>query len=106
VGGWRRLHNEELCDLYISPDIKVIKSRRIRWTEHVAYMGEITNAFSILVGKFEGKKSLRRPMCRWKDNIGMDLREIGWEYADWMHLTQDRGQWWALVNMVMSFWFP
>jgi len=48
------------------------------------------------------KRSLGRPMHRWKDNIRMNLREIGCEGVDWMHLAQDREQWWALVNMVMN----
>jgi hypothetical protein len=68
-------------------------------------MGE-KNAHSILVGKLEGKRPLRRPGCRWEDNVTMDLREIGWEGVDWMHLTQDRDQWQALVNVVMNFGDP
>jgi hypothetical protein len=58
-----------------------------------------------LVGKSEGKRPLGRPRHRWED-IRMNLREIGWEGVDWMHLTQDRDQWWALVNMVMNFQDP
>jgi hypothetical protein len=73
--GWRRLHNEELHDP--SPNIiTVIKSRRRRWTEHVARKGEIKYAYSIFVGKPEGKKSLGRLMRRWEDNIRMDLKKI------------------------------
>jgi hypothetical protein len=60
VGSWRRLHNEELHNLYASPTIRVIKSRRMRWAGHVAHMGEIRNAYNILVGKPEGKRPLRR----------------------------------------------
>jgi hypothetical protein len=54
VGGWRRLHNEELHNLYASSDVKVIISRNIRWAGHVARMGEMRNAYNILDGKPEG----------------------------------------------------
>jgi hypothetical protein len=58
-----------------------------------------------LVGKPEGKKPLGKSRRRWEDNIRMDLREIGWEVADWMYLAQDKDKWRALVNMVMNFGF-
>jgi len=75
TGDWRRLHNEELHDLYCSPNIiLVIKSRRMRWTELVARMGEKTGAYPVLVGRPEGKKPLGRPRRSWKDNIKMDLQ--------------------------------
>jgi hypothetical protein len=60
----------------------------MRWARHIAHMGEIRNTYRILVGKPTGKRSLGRPRRRWKDSI-MDLREIGWEVVDWMHLAQD-----------------
>jgi hypothetical protein len=69
-------------------------------------MGGMRNAYDILVGKPEGKRPLGRPRHRWEDNIRMNLREIGWEGVDWIHLAQDRDQWWALVNMVMNLWVP
>jgi hypothetical protein len=76
-GEWRKLHNEELHNLYSSPDIiKQIKSRRMRWAGHVARMGEETKVYKVLVGKPEGKRPLGRPRRRWEDWIGMDLREI------------------------------
>jgi hypothetical protein len=79
TGGWRKQHNEELCNLYSSPSItRSIKSRRIRWAGHVARMGEKRNACRILVGMSEVKRPLGRPRRRWVDNIKMDLREIGW----------------------------
>jgi hypothetical protein len=91
AGDLRRLHNEELHNLYASPNIiRVIKFRRMRWTGHVALMG-IRNVYKILVGKPEGMRPLGRPTRRWEDNIRMDFREIGWEGMDWIHLTQDRG---------------
>ena len=78
IGEWRKLHNEELNDLYSSPNIIwVIKSRRIRWAEQVACMGERRGAYRVLVGKPEGKKKLARPKHRWEDNIKMDLQEHG-----------------------------
>jgi hypothetical protein len=79
TGEWRRLHNEELNDLYSSPNIlRVIKSRRMRWAGHVARMGEERGAYRILVGRPEGRRPLRRPRHRWEDNIKTDLREVGW----------------------------
>jgi hypothetical protein len=75
TGGWRKLHNEELHNLYSSPSIiRIMKSRRIRWAGHVARMGE-KNAYRIFVGKPEGKRPLGRPRRRWVDNIKMNLRE-------------------------------
>ena len=74
TGEWRRLHNEELNDLYCSPNIvRVIKWRRMRWAGHVARMGEERGVYRVLVGKPEGKKPLGRPRRRWVDNIRMDL---------------------------------
>jgi hypothetical protein len=74
---WRKLHNEELCDLYSLPSIiRMIKSRRMRWAGHLARMGEERNAYRLLVGKPEGKRPLGRPRCRWVDNI-KDLGEMG-----------------------------
>jgi hypothetical protein len=65
TGEWRRLHNEELNDLYSSPNIiRVIKSRKIRWTGHVAHMGERRGAYRILVGRPEGRRPLGRPRHR------------------------------------------
>jgi hypothetical protein len=64
------------------------------------------NTYKILVSKPEGRKPHRRPRHRWEDKIIMDLREIGWEVVDWMHLAQDRDQWWAHVNMVMNLQVP
>ena len=63
---WRKLHNEELNDLYCSPNIvRVIKSRRMRWAGHVARMGERRGAYRVLVGRPEGKRPLERPRRRW-----------------------------------------
>jgi hypothetical protein len=92
-GLWRNLHNDELHDLYSSPNIvRVIKSRRMRWVEHVARMGKGRGAYRVLVGRPEGKRPLGRRRRRWKDNIKMDLGEIGIDGANWIQLAQDRVQ--------------
>jgi hypothetical protein len=70
----------------------MIKSRRMRWAEHMEQMGDTRNAYSILVGKPEGKKSVGRPRRRWVDNIKMDLAEIGWDGKDRINLAQNRDQ--------------
>jgi hypothetical protein len=78
TGEWRRLHNEELNNLYSLPNIiRVIKSRRIWWLGHVTCMGEGRGAYRIWVGRPEGRRPLGRPRCRWEDNIKMDLSRIG-----------------------------
>jgi len=64
----------------------------MRWVGHVAQMGEMRNAYNILVGKLEGKRTLGIPRCRWEDNFILDLREIGWACVDWIHLAQDTDQ--------------
>jgi hypothetical protein len=103
IGGWRKLHNEELHNLYCSPSIiRIIKSRRMGWKWYVARMGEKRNAYRMLVGKPEGKRPLGRPRRRWEYNIRMNPREIGWGGMDWIDLAQDRDQWRALVNTVMN----
>jgi hypothetical protein len=75
TGGWRKLHKEELHNLYSSPSIiGMIKSRRMRWAGHVARIEAKRNAYRILVGRSERKRPLGRPRCRWVDITEMDLR--------------------------------
>jgi hypothetical protein len=101
------LHNEELHDLYSSPNIvRVIKSRRMRWAGHMARMGEGRGAYRVLVGRPEGKRPLRRPRGRWENNIKMDLREIRIDWANWIRLAQDKVRWRAFVNTVMNLRVP
>jgi hypothetical protein len=107
TGEWRKLHNEELRDLYSSPSIiRIIKSRRVRWAANVARMGEKRNVYRLLVGKPEGKRPLGRPRRRWVDNIRMDLGEVGWGDVDWIGLAQDRNMWRSLVNSVLNLRVP
>jgi hypothetical protein len=107
TGEWRKLHNEELRDLYSSPSIiRIIKSRKMRWAGHLARMGEKRNAYKLLMGKPEEKRPLGRPRRRWVDNVRMDLAEVGWGDVDWIGLTQDRNRWRALVNSVLNLRVP
>jgi len=107
MGEWRRLRNEELNDLYSSPNIvRMIKSRRMRWAEHVARMGGERGVYRVLVGKLERKRPLGRPRRRWVDNIRMDLQEVGCGYMDWIGLAQNRDWWRTLVSAVMNLRVP
>ena len=107
TGEWRKLHNEELNDLYCSPNIvRVIKSRRMRWAGHVASMEEGRGVYRSLVVKSEGQRPLGRPRLRWEDNIKMDLQEVGRRCGNFVELAQDRDRWRALVSTVMNFRFP
>jgi hypothetical protein len=104
TGEQRKLHNEELHNLYSSPDIiRQIKSRRTRWAGHVARRGEGRIMYGVLVGKAGRKSPLERPRRRWEDGIKMDLREIGWRGVEWIHLAQNSDRWRAVVNAVMNF---
>jgi hypothetical protein len=79
---------------------------RMRWAIHVTRMGDMRNAYNILVGKPEGMRPLGRPRRRWKDNSKIDLREIRWEGLCALHLAQDREQWRALMNAVINLCVP
>jgi hypothetical protein len=102
TGEWKKLHSRELHSLYSSPDIiRQIKSRIMRWAEHVVRMGE---GRKVLVGKPDGKRPLEIPKRRREDGLKMDLREVGWGggEVEWIHLAQERVCWRALVNAVMN----
>jgi hypothetical protein len=101
-GSWRKLHNYELHNLYSSPNIVRVKSRRMRWAGHVALMGEGRGSYRVFVWRPEGKRPLGRPRRNWEDNIRMVFGEIGIDGANWIQLTQDR----AFVNTVMNLRVP
>jgi hypothetical protein len=103
-GSWIKLHNDELHNLYSSPNI--VKSRRMRWAGHVTRMGDGRGVYRILFERPEGKRSLGRPRRRWEDNINLDLREMGIDGANWIQLAQDRVKWRACVNTVMNLRLP
>jgi hypothetical protein len=92
---WRKLHNEELNDLYCSPNIvQVMKSKRMRWAGHVARMEKRRGIYRVLVGKPEGKRPLGRPKHRWKKNIKIDLQawdEEAWTGLIWLRIGTDVG---------------
>ena len=97
----------EIRSLYRSPNIvRVIKSRRLRWTGHVVRMEEGGSAFKILKGKPTGKRPLWRPRRRWKDNIRMDLKEIGIDTRYWVDSEQDRDYWRALAIAALNLRVP
>jgi hypothetical protein len=107
TGKWRKLHNEELNNLYSLPNIvRVVKSRRLRWAGHVARMGEERGVHRVLVGKPEGKRSLGRPRRRWEDIIKMGFQEIGVGCGDWIESAQDMDRWRALVSSVKNLRVP
>jgi hypothetical protein len=106
-GSWRKLHNDELHNLYSLPNIvRVIKSRRVRWAGHMARIGEGRGVYRFLVGRPESKRPLGRPRHRWEDNIKMDLMQIGIDGANWIQLAQNRVQCRAGVNTVMNLRVP
>jgi hypothetical protein len=91
TGEWRKLHNEELRDLYSLPYIvRVVKSRRMTWVGHVARMGERRGVHRVLVRKPEGKRPLGRPRRIWEENIKMELQEVGGG-GDWLRIGQVEG---------------
>jgi hypothetical protein len=107
IGKWRKLHNEELHDLYSSLTIvRVIKSRRMRWAGNEVRIGEGRGVDRGLMEKPEEQRPLGRHRCRWEDNIKIDLQEVGFGGMDWIGLAQDRDRWREHVNAVMNFQVP
>ena len=106
LGEWIKLHNEKLNDLSSPNMIWGIKSRRMKWPEHVELMVERGGVYRVLVGKPERKRPLGRPRRRGENTSKMDLQELGFEGMDWIDLDQDRDSWRALVNAVMKLMVP
>jgi len=107
TGEWRKLHDEELNDLYCSPSIvRLIKSRRMRWAGHVARMGEGRGVYRVLVGKLEENRPLGKPRRRWEDNIKMDFQEVGCVGMDWIDLALYTERWREFLNAVMILRVP
>jgi hypothetical protein len=104
VGVCRKLHSEELHNLYSSVRYYCDQIKENDVGRAYSMHGEMRNAYEVLLGKPEGKRPHGRPRHRWEDNIKMDFREIVFEGIGWMHLAQDRDQMWALVNTVMNLW--
>ena len=104
---WRKQLNEELNDMYSSPNIvRCIKLRRMRWAGHVACMGERKGVYRVLVGKLEWRRPLGRFRRRSEDNIEMDLQEVRIVGIDWIELARDRDRWWVLVHSAMNLRVP
>jgi hypothetical protein len=108
TGGWRKLHNKELYNLYSPPNIiRMFKSRRVRRAPQVARReGEKSKEYRLLLGEPEDKIPRKAFESEWDDNIKIDIREIKWDDMDWIDLAQDIKQWKALVNMVMKLQVP
>jgi hypothetical protein len=99
---WRKLYSEKLHNFYSPPNIiRQIKSRRMRWVEHLACMEDERKLYKVLVGKAEGKRPLGKQRHRFEDGIRMDLKGTCWGHVDWIQLAQD-SNWWQDVNAVMN----
>jgi hypothetical protein len=84
----------------------LLESRKMKWAGHVGRMGEGRGVYRLLVGRPEGKRPMGRPRHRWEDNIKVDLREIGIDGANWIHLAQDGLQWRAFVSTEVNLQVP
>ena len=100
---WRMLHNDELNILYHSPNkVRVIKSRRLRWTANIYRMEEGRSSFKIWTGKPTKRRPLWRPRRRWEDSIRMDHKEIGANTRNLDYSALGRDYWIALVNAALN----
>ena len=106
TGELRKLHNEELNDMYSPGIVRVIIWRRMRWAGHVARMGESRGAYRVLVVKPEGKRPLDRPRRRWLDTVKIYLKKVRCGGMDWIELAEDRDRWRGIVNAVMNLRVP
>jgi hypothetical protein len=103
IGPWRTLRNEELHNLYFSPNIiRTFKLKNMRRERHITHIGEKTNACRILPGKPGGKRPLGRHRYRSEYNIKMELRNIGWGGMGWILLVQDVDQWLACIRVLYT----
>jgi hypothetical protein len=103
TGEWRRLHNEELCALYFSPNtMQVIKLRRLRWAGHVARVGESTGACTVLTAKPYRRNHLKDPDLDGRIILQCTLKKWN-EDIYWIDPDQGRDRWRALVNAAMNF---
>jgi hypothetical protein len=102
---WRRLHNEEIHDVYISQDIRVIYSRRMRWAGHVSRTGDRRGAYTVLVERPEERRSLGRRKRRLEHNTKAELKELR-RGVDWIELAQDRDRCQSFVNVEMNLQVP
>jgi hypothetical protein len=102
---WRKLHNEELSNLYSSPNIVWLNKSRMsgRGMQHVWGREVYTGLWW---GNLKGKRPLGRYRRRWEDNIKMDIQEVGCEVIYWTDLAQGRHRWRTLVNAVINLWIP
>jgi len=104
---WRKLHNEELNELFSTPNtFRVIKSRRMRRAGYVARMGAWRGVYRVLVGKPEGKRPLGRPKRRWEDNIKLTLQVVVRGGFDWITQNTNSDRWRELMNTVMNIRVP
>jgi len=106
TGEWRKLHNEELNDLYSPHILRVIKCGRIRWAGHVAHVGERRGIYRVLVGKPEGKRSLGRLRHRWEGKTKIDIQDEGCGCMGCIYLANDRARWQALLTAIVNLRVP